>query len=329
MYSLRLLYSLIFAFPLVYVHAEGVAHEIHVLWLAPREDQEDFTLASSMGPFALAVEESQNDTLLHNYTVNITWGDSACQPKAASGNFVRYFLSTRPDVIFGPPCTKAMVPVADLAAFFDIPVYSWVSHMHELDNKTEKSTLMRAIAPLSSLGDLLIFFCERMRWFHLSMIATVGELTEGMASFFKQTLEANDNFYLTRLHAGVKEGANRTQIEKIYNVIKTESRIIILVVPRLEVRKYLIVADEMGMTNGEYQFLYTERTVADKEFLASLTSPSFWQWGDGEDDKARRGYHNLLYLALASPARFRFSIRGFRKICNRKTAQWKFAQIEK
>ncbi|CAL1535777.1 unnamed protein product, partial [Lymnaea stagnalis] len=280
----------LYVISLLYLIRESFAVDLQVLWLAPIAKQEGFTLASSMGPFALAIENVTNSGLLHHYGVNITWADSACHPKYASGNFVAVMLRCKPDVIFGPPCTKAMIPVADMASFFDIPIYSWVSNM--LVDKSVKTTLMRAIAPLSSLGDLLIFFCAKMRWFRLSMISTMGELTEGMANFYKQTLEHNDEFYLAREYNGIREGVNRTQIERMFSILKTETRIIILVVPRGEVRRYLIVADELGMTNGDYQFLYTEHTVADKEFLERLQSTSFWKNDDQDDEKARRGYHN-------------------------------------
>uniref|UniRef100_A0A2C9LXP6 Receptor ligand binding region domain-containing protein n=1 Tax=Biomphalaria glabrata TaxID=6526 RepID=A0A2C9LXP6_BIOGL len=63
-------------------------------------------MASSIGPFALAIENVTNLGLLHNYAVNITWEDSACDPKYAAGNLVATMLIHNIDVIFGPPCTK-------------------------------------------------------------------------------------------------------------------------------------------------------------------------------------------------------------------------------
>ncbi|CAG5136002.1 unnamed protein product, partial [Candidula unifasciata] len=260
------------------------------------QNMEEFTLASSMGPFALSVELVQREGLLGDLGINITWRDSACDPKAALGHFVTYLLDQRPDVVFGPPCTRAMMPVADLAAFQNIPIFSWVSNMHDLDNKTIKSTLVRAIAPLSSLGELLIFFCDQMKWSRVSMISTSGEFPEGMASFFRQAFKEKDTFSVVREFNGVADMVSRQKIEEMYNTIKQDARIIILVIPKNEVRRYLVIAHDLGMTNGDFQFLYTERTVSDKTFLDEFTSRRFWQLGDEDDEKARRGYHNLLYF---------------------------------
>lgn len=76
--------------------------------------------------------------------------------------------------------------------------------------------------------------------------------------------------------------------------------VIILVIPKTEVRRYLVIAHDLGMTNGDYQFLYTERTVSDKTFLSNFTSRSFWEIGAADDEKARQGYHNLLYVSVIS-----------------------------
>uniref|UniRef100_A0A2C9KIG0 Receptor ligand binding region domain-containing protein n=1 Tax=Biomphalaria glabrata TaxID=6526 RepID=A0A2C9KIG0_BIOGL len=121
------------------------------------------------------------------------------------------------------------------------------------------------------------------------MISTVGELTEGMSSFYKEAMDRQD-ITLVREFNRVKVAVNKTQIEKMFITLKAETRIIILVVPRDEVRRYLIVADELEMTNGEYQFLYTEHSVADKEFLETLQSTDFWKKGDGDDEKALKGF---------------------------------------
>lgn len=48
-----------------------------------------------------------------------------------------------------------MIPVADLGSFFNVPVFSWISNEHTLDNKTRASTLVRTLPPLSSLGEWL------------------------------------------------------------------------------------------------------------------------------------------------------------------------------
>ena len=47
----------------------------------------------------------------------------------------------------------AMIPIAELAAYRDIPVFGWLSNEESLDDKNKLQTLVRSIAPLSSIGN--------------------------------------------------------------------------------------------------------------------------------------------------------------------------------
>ena len=46
-----------------------------------------------------------------------------------------------------------MIPIAELAAYRDIPVFGWLSNEESLDDKNKLQTLVRSIAPLSSIGN--------------------------------------------------------------------------------------------------------------------------------------------------------------------------------
>lgn len=45
-----------------------------------------------------------------------------------------------------------MIPIAELASYRDIPVFSWLANEESLDDKTKVTTLVRVIYPLSQLG---------------------------------------------------------------------------------------------------------------------------------------------------------------------------------
>lgn len=47
---------------------------------------------------------------------------------------------------------SAMVPVAELASYKNIPVFSWLANDENFDNKDKATTLIRVIHPLSQLG---------------------------------------------------------------------------------------------------------------------------------------------------------------------------------
>ncbi|XP_052067318.1 atrial natriuretic peptide receptor 1-like [Mytilus californianus] len=74
--------------------------------------------------------------------------------------------------------------------------------------------------------------------------------------------------------------------------------VIILVISDDELRKYMILADKLGMSDGDYQFIYVKITMPSTNDIQRLESTGLWENGDLNDDDARRGFENLLYVIL-------------------------------
>ena len=74
--------------------------------------------------------------------------------------------------------------------------------------------------------------------------------------------------------------------------------VIILLIPRDELRTYMLRAYALGMTGGDYQFLYTDPTLADSQDIAVITSDILWRNDDSYDDQARQAFENVLYVSI-------------------------------
>ena len=66
-------------------------------------------------------------------------------------------------------------------------------------------------------------------------------------------------------------------------------------IPRAELRRYMLALHDSGMTNGEYQYLYTEMDLSE---LSELSSQTLWRADDGRDDDARGAFGSLLYVSI-------------------------------
>nr|KAG5693848.1 hypothetical protein BaRGS_009904 [Batillaria attramentaria] len=194
-----------------------------------------------------------------------------------------------PDVIIGPPCTE------DIASFFNIPVFGWISNEHQLDNKTRTSTLVRTLPPLSTLGNLLLEVCQRYDWHTVAMISTSGRLAEGIAEFFKDVLDGNTNFSLVRHFNRVNVSVSDERIREMYADIKQKARVIFLIIPDDQLRRYLLAAHDMGMTSGDFQFLFSRQMIAGESLVDTLRGDGIWKRDDGRDQEAKQAYKNLLY----------------------------------
>ncbi|XP_033753207.1 guanylate cyclase 2G-like [Pecten maximus] len=130
-------------------------HALTVIWMAPRVSPHSnlqVNASTSLGALALAIETVYNESILPTGTLNVIWLDSACSSKQSIGVLTDFIFNSSVDVIVGPPCTQAMIPIAQLASYRDIAVFQWLGNEESLDDKTELDTLIMSIPPLSALG---------------------------------------------------------------------------------------------------------------------------------------------------------------------------------
>lgn len=60
----------------------------------------------------------------------------------------------------------------------------------------------------------------------------------------------------------------------------------------------MIRAYRLGMARGDYQFFFVKTTLPALEDISRLESTSFWEVGDTDDEAARQGFENLLYVSI-------------------------------
>nr|KAG5691386.1 hypothetical protein BaRGS_003758 [Batillaria attramentaria]KAG5693849.1 hypothetical protein BaRGS_009905 [Batillaria attramentaria] len=232
-----------------------------------------FNASTSVGGLALAIDRVRNEQLLGGMRINVTWLDSECYAKTA----------------------LAMQPVADLASYFNIPVFGWMSSDHKLDNKSRASTLVRVMAPLSDLGPI----------------------TTAVSDFFKELLVDDSDFYLVRHFAGVNRTATDAKIRRMLTLIAEEARIVFLVMPESEVRRYLLVGHDLGMAGGDYQFMYVQPYISDDDEVDYMRSREIWRGDDGRDEDARQIYRSLLIITYAYIVRWSIDYDEAENVTNR------------
>ncbi|KAK7475977.1 hypothetical protein BaRGS_00032796 [Batillaria attramentaria] len=179
------------------------------------------------------------------------------------------------------------------------PCVGWISNEHQLDNKTRTSTLVRTLPPLSTLGNLLLEVCQRYDWHTVAMISTSGRLAEGIAEFFKDVLDGNTNFSLVRHFNRVNVSVSDERIREMYADIKQKARVIFLIIPDDQLRRYLLAAHDMGMTSGDFQFLFSRQMIAGESLVDTLRGDGIWRRDDGRDQEAKQAYKNLLYFTFS------------------------------
>ncbi|XP_041366870.1 atrial natriuretic peptide receptor 2-like [Gigantopelta aegis] len=285
------------------------SEELQIVWMVPN-NHPLYNISTSIGPLAMALKRIEEEQMLPGYILkltfgislsdcfSITWLDSACSSQMSIGRLTEYLLlHDHIDVIIGPPCVNALQPVANLAGFYDIPVFTWMSREHTVDDKSIYDTLVRTRPPITSLGKtnpLYMFYSisEKFNWSRAAILYTdevpnTKTLALAMITKFTEDKEFNlVNQYVVSLRA------TDNDLREIFESIKKNARIIFLMIPRPELRRYMLAFHDHGMTNGEYQYLFTEMDLAEFNIIYNET---LWRGQDGRDDDARTAFGSLLY----------------------------------
>lgn len=98
---------------------------------------------------------------------------------------------------------------------------------------------------------------------------------------------------------------NGNEEEEYENYLRDASmyaRVVILSVRGVLVRKFMLAAHSLGMTNGEWIFLDVEI------FQSSYWGDHDWEMNDPDDIKARKAYESLLRVSLLQPTSPKFNL---------------------
>ncbi|XP_041366867.1 atrial natriuretic peptide receptor 1-like [Gigantopelta aegis] len=194
---------------------------------------------------------------------------------------------------FGSP--SAMVPVADLAAYYNVPIFSWETRQHIVDNKTKYSTLVRSRPPISSLVEMFYEISFRFNW-KLAAIVYTGDTTStrAVAQSMIAKFVQDRHFNLVKEFV-MSQNAPSEEIHPVMQAIKRLARIIFIIIPQRELRRYMLMFHVYGMTNGDYQFLFTELDVTSRKVLQN---GHLWRGNDGRDEAARKAFNNVLIFTF-------------------------------
>ncbi|XP_045460026.1 atrial natriuretic peptide receptor 1 [Harmonia axyridis] len=273
----------------------------------------------------MALEEINEKFLLHHNIrlLKVQGSFPSCSGAMAPGIAAdMHFLS---DVIafIGPACLFALEPVARLAAYWNTPIITGMGDQPPTEgelsvtsgilgrlhkwNKSDSAGILKDKSNYPTLTRMSYCQCrlklvfssifKEFGWKHIALILdrsdlfslTVGKnlehglKKEGLLTFVRE-IDGNEN-------------------ESIGNYLRDASmyaRVVILSVRGVLVRKFMLVAHDLGMTKGDWIFLDVEI------FQGSYWGDHNWEIGDPQDSDARTAYESLLRVSLLQPTSDKF-----------------------
>ncbi|XP_041367586.1 atrial natriuretic peptide receptor 2-like [Gigantopelta aegis] len=275
--------------------------EFRIAWLAPKKVYNNLSAASTVGALKLALKALEAK-YLRGIPVRVKWFDSDCSSKAALTSAVDARQYFDPDLFLGPPCSFGMRPVAQLASHWNIPVFGWVSNDHDLRNRSIYTTLVRLLGPLNQFSTTMRYVSSMFGWKIFAMVYDKEIAYQAVKDAIYMSV-VSDNHIIRSQHP-VSQATTDEEIQNIFKQIKKYARVIIFAVPWLSMRRYILVAHRMGLTNGDYAFLCINGDVYTGQALEEdVLSEMGWRRNDTFDEEARFAFESVIHVIMVGSDR--------------------------
>ncbi|XP_052799234.1 receptor-type guanylate cyclase gcy-13-like [Mya arenaria] len=248
---------------------------------------------------------------MHKQEQGYVWRSSENQSQGV-GHVVDLVKNENVDVIFGSPSSRITVPAAHLTSYWNFPMITWIANSFELSDKNLFSTLVRTVGPLSESARLIVTMFNTFNWTKIGNLYLDFGLCLYTAEGIKEEFSAHNLTIMQSIAYHPATVLTRTVMVNYLSIIKQTSRII-YICDENNLRRYMILACELGMCNGEYVFITT--------YLSAPTE-DIWKMNDAFDEQARRAFQHIIYINSAkwTTDEGREAIENFQKEVNEKAA---------
>ncbi|KAJ8299586.1 hypothetical protein KUTeg_023646, partial [Tegillarca granosa] len=121
-----------------------------------------------------------------------------------------------------------------------------------------------------------------------------------------EAIKQGDDYVITSTHE-VNHNMEDKKVEEILLQVRKYARVIIFSVPWLTMRKYMLVAHKLGMSNGDFAFLCMHGDLYTYETLESdILSDKGWRRNDSDDDAARQAFESVFHITMDTIERQQF-----------------------
>ena len=269
-------------------------NQIRIAWLAPGRRCGQYKADSSVNVLKFAISIVKG-LMLHNVDIRVKWYDSKCTAQGGRVAALTARVDLDPDLILGPPSSAAMKEVASLASRWNIPVFGWGSDDPALEDRSKFPTLVRVFPPLNTLAPTIYFLNSLFNWSRFSIVSDsqkeYTKVSDALAGFIQE-----NNATLASSHV-INPNMSDAEIKNTLTVVKTNARIVLLSVPWTDLRRYILLAQELNMTSGDFSFLCFNNELRSEEDLQVQSQYQFaWSRNDSLDNLAKSAFESVIQV---------------------------------
>ncbi|XP_061165071.1 atrial natriuretic peptide receptor 1-like [Saccostrea echinata] len=210
----------------------------------------------------------------------------------------RYVKNT--SVFIGPGCSTGVELIGRMAADWNIPIITPVGINSLFDNKTFFPTLTRISFTFDMVGQFYLKLFQMYSWKDIAIL---------LDSYYELSKLTNKFQSTNLLHLFAENGLRATlcdaQVSTFNNALKAAakvSRVIVLVCSHRRIRELMLEAHDLGMTNGEFVFLFF------KTFSPFLSDQWYVAGDEKRNEIAKKAFNALLVALPNNPESPEFAI---------------------
>ncbi|KAL5019976.1 hypothetical protein ScPMuIL_002868 [Solemya velum] len=238
----------------------------------------------------VAMKRILGDTLhLNIVEKNMPQGSRECTANKYGSTAASLYFKKGTNGFIGPGCSVACEVVGRMTADWNLPLISPVATANYLANKKDLKTLTRMSYNLVKFTEFYIAVCSYFNWTDISVIHD-GHYA---SRIFADQVEAafGENATIVKLNP---DGKDRT-IQSALIKASRHSRVIFVKVGGDTFRQLMIVAHTLGMTSGDYAFVFLG--LFEEAPGGKLT----WKRNDGLDEIAKKACESVLMTQCRTP----------------------------
>ena len=212
----------------------------------------------------VGIQEVRRRGLLPGYEIEWVFGDDYCEPRRGTQVTVDVWASVEDlDGFIGASCSRVCETQALLAAAWGIPVVAWGCASNVLSDKQVYPTFTRLEGTYISRVQVFDHLCDVFGWKKIGIISTQEDLFHEQSQAAMEEMQGHGKEVVLHTVDNTARGEDvdtesLQALIKVIENIKSQVRILLLLMYSKDFRILLITALDLGMMNGEYVFISNE-----------------------------------------------------------------------
>ncbi|ELT91112.1 hypothetical protein CAPTEDRAFT_175370 [Capitella teleta] len=240
----------------------------------------------------IAFEEAERDYGIKFIKVISLYPDD-CNSVFTTGAIADMYYTQNISVLIGPGCSGDIIVCGKLATYFNLPQVTGVGDL--VLGKINYPTLTRLSYSLEKQSDFVTAMLNYFEWNHVAIVydyhdALMAVQGEALTSALREDSE------FARPYSISFDTTKNPDLRSFLLEVVPHARVIFFLSSGDDLRRFMLEAESLGMTHGDYAFVTIEL------FPSEAWGDFSWERGDADDDRAKSAYEALLFVTLTTPS---------------------------